>query len=104
MRVRGLVRSSGTRTINAEADDTESARDLLQDQVGNGYELTQVHNAMPRGGRVIATGTVRDPAVSEITAEGGNYPDAVEALRMAVPAGHTLLYISVDAEPESVAD
>lgn len=102
MRVRGLIRSGVTHTLTAEAEDAEAARKLLNDQVANGYELTQVQNAMPRGGRVIATGTVRDPAVSEITSEGENYPSAVEALRAAVPADHLLLFVSVDARPDSV--
>lgn len=102
MRVRGLIRSGVTHTITAEAEDAEAARKLLHDQVADGYELTQVQNAMPRGGRVIATGTVRNPAVSEIMAEGENYTRAFEALRAAVPADHLLLFVSVDAGPDTV--
>lgn len=102
MRVRGLYRSGGTYTITAEADDAESARDLLENQVPEGHELTQVHNAMPRGGRVIATGTLRASAVSEITAEGDDYRTAVGSLRAAVPEGSLLLLIAVDDEIASV--
>lgn len=95
MRVRGLVQSSATQEVTAEADDAQTARALVAEQVPEGFELLQVHNAMPRGGRVIATGVIRPVAVSELEAEGADYASARDALRAAVPADHRLLSIVV---------
>lgn len=96
MRVRGLIQASGTEDLTAEADDAEEARSLIEKQVPEGYELLQVHNAMPRGGRVIATAVMRPAAITELVAEGADYTAARDALRAAVPEGHRLLSIVVD--------
>ena len=95
MKVRGLIQSSQTRELTAEADDAQSARALIEAQVPDGFELLRVHNAMPRGGRVIATAIVREHAVTEIEAEGPDYAAARDALRATVPAEHRLLSIVV---------
>jgi hypothetical protein len=95
MKVRGLIQSSETRELTAEADDAESARALIEEQVPEGFDLLQVHNAMPRGGRVIATAIIRESAVTELEADGPDYAAARDALRAAVPAGHRLLSIVV---------
>ncbi|WP_431219144.1 hypothetical protein [Leifsonia xyli] len=95
MKVRGLIQSSETRELTAEADDAESARALIEEQVPEGFDLVQVHNAMPRGGRVIAKALIRPAAVREIEAEGADYASARDALRAAVPADHRLLSIVV---------
>lgn len=95
MKVRGLVQASETSEVTAEADDAETARGLVEEQVPEGYDLLQVHNAMPRGGRVIATGVIRPAAVGEIEAEGADYSAARDALRAAVPEGQRLLSIVV---------
>lgn len=95
MKVRGLIQSSETRELTAEADDAGTARELVEAQVPEGFELIQVHNAMPRGGRVIATGIMRPSAVTDIEAEGGDYAAARDALRAAVPEGQRLLSIVV---------
>ncbi|WP_295118638.1 hypothetical protein [uncultured Leifsonia sp.] len=101
MKVRGLIQSSETQELTAEADDAETARKLVEAQVPEGYELIQVHNAMPRGGRVIATALIRAAAVTEIEADGGDYAIARDALRARVPEGHRLLSIVIDdAEAE----
>ena len=96
MKVRGLTQSSETQELTAEADDAQTARELVEAQVPEGYELIQVHNAMPRGGRVIATAIVRATAVTEIEADGRDYVTARDALRAAVPEGHRLLSIVAD--------
>ncbi|MGO4536964.1 hypothetical protein [Leifsonia sp. 2MCAF36] len=96
MKVRGLIQTSQTRELDAEADDAESARALIEEQVPEGFDLLQVHNAMPRGGRVIAKAIIRQSAVEEIEAEGPDYATARDALRAAVPATHRLLTIVVD--------
>ena len=62
MRVHGVTQTTETRELTAEADDAETARALVAEQVPEGFELLQVHNAMPRGGRVIATAVVRESA------------------------------------------
>jgi phosphotransferase system HPr-like phosphotransfer protein len=93
MKVRGLIQSSGTRELTAEADDAQSARALIEEQVPEGFDLLQVHNAMPRGGRVIATGIIRESAIREIEAEGPDYAAARDALRAQIPDGHRLLSI-----------
>jgi hypothetical protein len=95
MKVRGLIQSSETRELTAEADDAESARSLIEEQVPDGFELLQVHSAMPRGGRVIATALIRPTAVEEIEAEAADYASARDALRARVPATHRLLTIVV---------
>jgi len=95
MKVRGLIQSSETRELTAEADDADSARSLIEEQVPEGFDLLQVHNAMPRGGRVIAKAIIREAAVQEIEAEGADYAAARDALRAAVPATHRLLTIVV---------
>lgn len=95
MRVRGVVQSSVTQEVTAEADDAQTARALVEEQVPAGYDLLQVHNSMPRGGRVIATGLVRPAAVQELEAEGADYASARDALRAAVPEDHRLLSIVV---------
>ncbi|MFP3466672.1 hypothetical protein [Leifsonia sp. SIMBA_070] len=97
MKVRGLIQSSTTQELTAEADDAGSARALIEAQVPDGFDLLQVHNAMPRGGRVIATAIIRESAVQEIEAEGPDYASARDALRAKVPAEHLLLSIVVDA-------
>ncbi|GAA2049250.1 MULTISPECIES: hypothetical protein [Leifsonia] len=91
MKVRGLIQSSETRELTAEADDAASARALIEEQVPDGFDLVQVHNAMPRGGRVIATAVIRPSAVEEIEAEGSDYAAARDALRSQVPSTHLLL-------------
>ena len=96
MKVRGLIQSSETQELTAEADDAETARQLVEEQVPDGFELIQVHNAMPRGGRVIATAVVRPVAVSEIEAEGADYAAARDALRATVPEGRRLLSIVIE--------
>ncbi len=96
MKVRGLIQSSETQELTAEADDAETARELVEAQVPEGSELIQVHNAMPRGGRVIATAVVRPTAVTEIEADGPDYVTARDALRAAVPEGQRLLSIVID--------
>lgn len=93
--MRGFVQASETSEVTAEADDAETARSLVEEQVPEGYELLQVHNAMPRGGRVIATGLIRPAAVNEVEAEGADYAAARDALRAAVPDGQRLLSIVV---------
>lgn len=98
MRVRGLIQSSETQEISAEADDAASARELLIAQVPNGFDLIQVHNAMPRGGRVIATGMVRAVSVQEINAEGSTYDEARDNLRARVPETMRLLSIVVERD------
>jgi len=98
MKVRGMVQSSETSELTAEADDAETARALVDEQVPDGYELLRVHNAMPRGGRVIATGVMRPAAVTEIEADGADYATARDALRAAVPEGQRLLSITVVPE------
>lgn len=95
MKVRGLIQSSETTELTAEADDAETARRLVEEQVPDGYELIQVHNAMPRGGRVIATAVIRAAAVSEIEAQGADYASARNALRAALPEGQRLLSIVI---------
>ncbi len=97
MHIRGLIQSNVVDEITAEADDAQSARALIEAQVPDGYELIQVHNAMPRGGRVIATGRIRSAATSELDAEGQDYRSARAALEAAIPEDHLLLYVlSVD--------
>ncbi|MGO4301451.1 hypothetical protein [Leifsonia sp. RAF41] len=96
MKVRGLIQTSQTRELTAEADDAESARALIEEQVPDGFELLQVHNAMPRGGRVIAKAIIRESAIDEIEADGPDYASARDALRARVPANHRLLTIVVD--------
>ena len=90
-----MVQSSETSELTAEADDAESARALVEEQVPDGYELLRVHNAMPRGGRVIATAVMRLAAVRELEADGPDYAAARDALRAAVPEGQRLLSITV---------
>ena len=97
MKVRGLIQTSLTSELTAEADDAESARSLIEAQVPEGFDLLQVHNAMPRGGRVIATAVIRESAVQELEAEGADYDAARDALRAKVPADHRLLSIVVAA-------
>lgn len=98
MKVRGIIQSSETSELTAEADDAQTARTLVEEQVPEGYELLQVHNAMPRGGRVIATAIMRVAATREIEADGPDYASARDALRAAVPEGQRLLSITVLAE------
>lgn len=93
MRIRGLIQSSVVTEITAEADDAQAARVLIEEQVPAGYELIQVHHAMPRGGRVIATGRVRPSAVDEIEAAGPDYQSARAALLEKMPADHRLLSV-----------
>ncbi|WP_158866622.1 hypothetical protein [Leifsonia sp. AG29] len=95
MKLRGLTQSIETSELTAEADDAGSARALIEAQVPEGYELVQVHNSMPRGGRVIAKGLVRASAIEEIEAEGSDYFTAREALKAAVPEGRRLVTIVV---------
>lgn len=95
MKVRGFVQASETSEVTAEADDAETARSLVEEQVPDGFELLQVHNAMPRGGRVIATGLIRPAGVSEVEAEGADYAAARDALRASVPDGRRLLSIVI---------
>jgi len=95
MHVRGLIQSSVTQEITAEADDAETARAAIEDQVADGYELIRVRHSMPRGGRVIATGTVRLTEVRDLDSMGSNYGEARDALRAAVPEGWRLLSIQV---------
>jgi hypothetical protein len=96
MKVRGLIQSSETTELTAEADDAETARQLVEEQVPDGFELIQVHNAMPRGGRVIATALIRPVAVTEIEADGADYASARAALRAALPEGQRLLSIVIE--------
>ncbi|MBN9631276.1 MAG: hypothetical protein J0I18_11765 [Actinobacteria bacterium] len=97
MRVRGLIQSIVVEEITAEADDAQSARALIEAQVHDGYELIQVHHAMPRGGRVIATGRIRSDVTRELEATGPDYKSAREALLAEMPADHRLLHVlSID--------
>lgn len=98
MRVTGLTQTTETRELTAEADDAETARAAVHAQVPQGYELLQVHSAMPRGGRVIATGVIREAGVDELQADGPDYRAALAALRAAVPEGHRLLSIVVSED------
>ncbi|MFF9564876.1 hypothetical protein ACF1AJ_16135 [Leifsonia sp. NPDC014704] len=93
MKVRGLIQSSETQELTAEADDAQSARALIEEQVPEGFDLLQVHNAMPRGGRVIAKAIIREAAIEEIEAEGADYAAARDALRARIPSTHRLLSI-----------
>jgi hypothetical protein len=93
MRLTGLIQTTQTRELTAEADDAHTAREAVEAQVPEGYELLQVNNAMPRGGRVIATGLVRERTLGEVHADGPNYATARAALRAAVPEAHRLLSI-----------
>lgn len=98
MKVLGLIQSSATSELAVEADDAETAHALVVEQLPDGFELLQVHNAMPRGGRVIATGIIRSSAITEITADGPDYATAREALRAAVPTNHRLLSIVIESD------
>ncbi|WP_369963908.1 hypothetical protein [Leifsonia sp. EB34] len=91
-----MTQTTETRELTAEADDAETARALVKEQVPQGFELLQVHNAMPRGGRVIATAIIRESATQHIEADGTDYPAARDALRAKVPEGQRLLSIVVD--------
>ncbi|MDR6610990.1 hypothetical protein [Leifsonia sp. 1010] len=93
MKVRGLIQSSETQELTAEADDAQSARALIEEQVPEGFDLLQVHNAMPRGGRVIAKAIIREAAIQEIEVEGADYAAARDALRARIPSTHRLLSI-----------
>ncbi|AGW42706.1 hypothetical protein O159_28280 [Leifsonia xyli subsp. cynodontis DSM 46306] len=95
MKVRGLIQSSETSELTAEADDSESARSLVEEQLPEGYELLQIHSAMPRGGRVIATAVIRASAVTELTADGADYAAARDALHALIPTGQRLLSIVI---------
>ncbi|MFJ3395286.1 hypothetical protein [Leifsonia aquatica] len=81
MRVHGLIQSSVTEELTAEADDAETARAAIDEQVPDGYELIQVHHSMPRGGRVIATGEIRLAEIRELEGEGADYAAARDARR-----------------------
>jgi hypothetical protein len=96
MRVHGVTQTTETRELTAEADDADTARALVKEQVPEGFELLQVHNAMPRGGRVIATAVIRSSATQLVEADGADYTAARDALRARVPEGHRLLSIVVD--------
>ncbi|MEN2736162.1 hypothetical protein ABCS02_00090 [Microbacterium sp. X-17] len=91
-----MTQTTETRELTAEADDAETARALVAEQVPDGFELLQVHNAMPRGGRVIATAVIRESATQLIEADGADYVAARDALRARVPDGHRLLSIVVE--------
>lgn len=93
MRILGLIQSTVVTEITAEAEDTQAARAMIEEQVPEGYELIQVHNEMPRGGRVIATGRIRPAAVDELDATGSDYPSARAALLAKMPADHRLLSV-----------
>ena len=93
MRIRGLVQSKVVTELTAEADDAQAARELIEAQVPEGYELVQVHNSMPRGGRVIATGQIRLAAVDELEASGADYAAARAALLAQIPEDHRLLSV-----------
>jgi peptidyl-tRNA hydrolase len=95
MKVRGMVQSSEASELTAEADDAETARALVEEQVPATHELLQVHNAMPRGGRVIATAVIRPAGVTEIEAQGADYAAARDALRAQVAEGQRLLSITI---------
>ncbi|MFJ3395306.1 hypothetical protein [Leifsonia aquatica] len=91
MQLRGWIQSSVVDELTAEADDAETARAAIEEQVPDGFDLLQVHHAMPRGGRVIATGTIRPARVDEIESSGTDYASArAELLRM-IPDGWRLL-------------
>ncbi|SEI09319.1 MULTISPECIES: hypothetical protein [unclassified Leifsonia] len=63
----------------------------------DGYELIQVHNAMPCGGRVIATGLICVQEVQTLTSEG-NYPAAKAALQQQLPDRWRILsYVNLEA-------
>jgi hypothetical protein len=96
MRVHGVTQTTETRELTAEADDADTARALVKEQEPEGFELLQVHNAMPRGGRVIATAVIRASATQVVEADGADYTTARDALRARVPEGHRLLSIVVD--------
>jgi hypothetical protein len=90
MRVQAMIQSTVVTEISAEAD-AGSARELVEAQVPDGSELIQVHNAMPRGGRVIATGLIRVQEVQTLTSEGNDYPAAKAALQQQLPDGWRIL-------------
>jgi hypothetical protein len=93
MRVRGVIQPTAEEEITAEADDAQAARALIEAQVPDGYEILQVHNAMPRGGRVIATGKIRRSETQVVDGEGTDYVSAREAMRANVPEGYRVLQI-----------
>jgi hypothetical protein len=86
-----MIQSSETSELTAEADDAQSARDLIEAQVPDGFELVQVHNTMPRGGRVVAKGLMRAAAVSELEAEAPDYATAKRMIESELPAGFRVL-------------
>lgn len=93
MHIRGLIQSTAVTEITAEAEDAQTARSLIEAQVSEGYELIQVHNFVPRGGRVIATGRIRLAATEELDATGADYKSAREALLAKIPEGKRLLSV-----------
>lgn len=97
MHIRGLIQPKVVTELTAEADDAQAARELIEAQVPEGYELIQVHNSMPRGGRTIATGQIRLAEVTELDATGADYATARAALLAQIPEDHRLLsVISLD--------
>lgn len=93
MRIRGLIQSKVVTELTAEGDDAQAARALIEEQVPEGFELIRVHNSMPRGGRVIATGEIRSAGVVELEANGADYKTAREALLKKIPEDHRLLSV-----------
>ncbi|NEN04730.1 hypothetical protein G3T36_02500 [Diaminobutyricibacter tongyongensis] len=94
MLIRGLIQSTVIEEITAEADDLLSARAQIAELAPAGYELLQVHDEMPTGGRVIATGHIRLAATREIEATGPDYKSSHDALLAEVPEGHRLLEVT----------
>lgn len=88
-----MIQSTATVQLTAKANDVAAARELIQAQVPDGHELLQVHNTMPRGGRVIAAGACRPSAVDELDGEGDDYQAAMATLRANVPEGWRILSV-----------
>lgn len=90
-----MIQSAETTDLTAEADDAQSAREAIEAQVPDGYDLIQVHNSMPRGGRVIATGVIRPAAVDTVEADGADYAAAKAAIVSQLPPGYRVLSYQV---------
>jgi hypothetical protein len=93
MHIRGLIQSTVVTEITSEAEDAQAARAQIESQVPEGYELLQVHNQMPRGGRTIAVGRIRPAATEVIEASGADYKAAHDALLAQIPPEHRLLHL-----------
>ncbi|WP_426624446.1 hypothetical protein ACPPVW_18135 [Leifsonia sp. McL0607] len=93
MRIRGVIQPTKVTELTASADDVQTAREAIEVQVPDGYDLLQVHNTMAPGGAVVATARIRPSEIQELEAEGIGYMAARDALRSRVPEGWRLLHI-----------